>query len=181
MFETTAPTLGWVGVSRLFGICQKPSEFAGRDAPVELGIRFASSVDGEIDSVTFHRTPGSRFPAPAFAYEVRLWNAETGAQLARGFARNPTEGKLTGIVDVPVPIRAGVQYIASYCASKGGYAFSPDYFDDDKRIGNFTVGSEVGTWQGAGVYGYGPAGTFPTESFRNGHYWVDVVFEPTGR
>ena len=32
---------------------------------------------------------------------------------------------------------------------------------------------------GGGVYAYGSANTFPTSTYNNNNYWVDVVYSPT--
>ena len=32
---------------------------------------------------------------------------------------------------------------------------------------------------GGGVYAYGSSNTFPTSTYNNNNYWVDVVYSPT--
>jgi hypothetical protein len=65
-----------------------------------------------------------------------------------------------------------VGYVASYHTASGNYAASPGYFAAPHASGPLSAPAG-----GNGVYAYGPAGSFPTGSFNNTNYWVDVVFQ----
>jgi hypothetical protein len=55
----------------------------------------------------------------------------------------------------------------------GQYAVDRNYFATAYSSGPLQVPAN------GGVYGYGPAGTFPRGSYAGSNYWVDVVLAPT--
>lgn len=140
---------------------------------VELGVRFTSSVAGSISAVRFYRGV-----AIGSGYSVHLWDA-TGHLLATGVAiegQGPAPGWQT-VTFGPVSIQPGQVYTASYYASTGGYAAQLGAFDGDANFHNgpLTLLSANASG-GNGVYAYGASGQFPTQTFSNTNYFVDVVF-----
>ena len=144
--------------------------------PVELGVKFRSDVDGSVNAVRFYRSvPNSS------GYKVNIWNA-SGELLGTGKAsegQGPTPGWQTIQIYPPVAIEAGVNYVASYYASKGQYYVSENYFPKTginngplRALGDDEEG-------GNGVYVYGEGGGFPTQSYKASNYWIDVIFTPT--
>ncbi|MFP2930651.1 DUF4082 domain-containing protein [Pyxidicoccus sp. 3LG] len=141
---------------------------------LELGVKFQTDVTGNVVGVRFYKGAGN-----TGTHVGHLWSA-TGQLLATATFVNETA---TGWQEVtfssPVAISANTTYVASYHAPNGSYAF------DDGGLASGVSASPVfalpGTSSGGnGVYRYGPSGTFPTDSFRNSNYWVDVVFQATG-
>jgi len=143
------------------------------DGAVELGVRFTSTVGGSVSAVRFYR--GVAIPS---GYAVHLWDA-AGNLLATGVAiegQGPAPGWQT-VTFGPVAIQPGHVYTASYYASTGGYAAEPGAFDGDANYQNGPLtllsANAVG---GNGVFAYGASGEFPTETYSNTNYFVDVVF-----
>jgi hypothetical protein len=164
-------------------------------SPVTLGVKFQSSTDGYISGIRFYRgNAGNR------AYSVALWT-ETGELIGEGRV-NPGEGSLSAntwfevplvknFARVRVPIKANTTYIASYYTLAASYPYEHFGLDND-IIKNHELGGTLKalggiTFGGNGVYKYATPSTtlpavflneFPSESFRNSNYFVDVVFNP---
>jgi hypothetical protein len=163
--------------------------------PVTLGVKFQSNTDGYISGIRFYRgNAGSR------AYSVALWT-ETGELIGEGTV-SPGEGSFPGnswfevplrknFVRTRVPIKANTTYIASYYTLAASYPYEHFGLDND-IIRNHELGGTLKalggiTYGGNGVYKYAtpnptiPAvflNEFPSQSFRNSNYFVDVVFNP---
>jgi hypothetical protein len=143
--------------------------------PVEVGVKFRTDVDGNVNAVRFYRSvPNSS------GYKVNIWSAE-GELLGTGKAiegTGPTPGWQAVQIYPPVALKAGQTYVASYYASKGQYYVSENYFPETgmKNGPLRALGSEEEG--GNGVYVYGEGGGFPTQSYKSGNYWVDVSFTP---
>ena len=71
----------------------------------------------------------------------------------------------------PVPVNANTTYVASYHAPNGGYSRTVGYF-----VNPFARYPLLALGGGNGVYAYGPAGTFPSNTFGSTNYFVDVIF-----
>ncbi|MEV4315857.1 N,N-dimethylformamidase beta subunit family domain-containing protein [Actinocrispum sp. NPDC049592] len=129
---------------------------------LELGIRFQSEKDGQVQGIRFYKGKGN-----TGQHNGTLWTAD-GRQLATGAFTNETpEGWQTMTFDRPVAVTAGTQYVASYHTNTGHYAADPGYFATPQGIeplngltGLFRVGSTA----------------FPDRTYQNTNYWVDVVF-----
>jgi len=71
-----------------------------------------------------------------------------------------------------VTITAGTTYVASYYTGTGHYAATSGGLTSAVTNGPLTA------LAGGGVYAYGSGNAFPSNSFNNSNYWVDVVFSP---
>jgi hypothetical protein len=139
---------------------------------VELGVKFRSSQNGVISAVRFYR--GATNPA---GYTVKLYSS-TGAELARATGPEQTAAGWNELAfATPVPITAGTTYVATYFSSNGGYAVTQNYFTVDRVQAPLTAPSAASS-NGNGLFFYGPAGGFPTASFSQSNYFVDVRFRP---
>jgi hypothetical protein len=142
--------------------------------PVEIGVKFQSAVPGSVSAIRFYR-----HTAIDAGYTATLWTSD-GRALASGRVVEG-QGPVPGYQEVqfaPVPISPNTIYVASYFASKGGYAFEAGGLAEAVRSGDLTaLGNEASG--GNGVYRYGAAGGFPTETFNAANYWVDVRFTPS--
>jgi hypothetical protein len=78
----------------------------------------------------------------------------------------------------PVPISAGLTYVASYFTPAGHYSFDPQYFGSGIITGPLTALAD-GTDGPNGVYAYGGTSSFPSSTYNGSNYWVDVVFSTT--
>ncbi|KMO28458.1 Mo-co oxidoreductase dimerization domain protein, partial [Methylobacterium tarhaniae] len=67
----------------------------------------------------------------------------------------------------------GATYTASYHTNVGRYSTTSNGFSSAVTNGPLTAPSS-----GNGVYAYGSSSLFPTNTYQNTNYWVDVVFNP---
>lgn len=141
-----------------------PASDGGKDIPVTLGVRFASSVAGQILGVRFYKYAGN-----TGSHVANLWSA-SGSKLATvTFAGESASGWQQQLFNAPVAIAAGTTYVASYQATVGHYAFNSAYFG--------AVFTKAPLSASAGLYGYGTSPVFPTSTYQGGNYWVDVIFK----
>ncbi len=135
---------------------------------VNLGVVFTAADSGFITGIKYYKSASD-----VGTHTATLWSA-TGAALASGTFVNETQSGWQYVVfDNPVAIDAGTTYVASYL-SRGNYASTGGFFD----VPYATTFLSTGT--AAGVYAYGSAETFPSSSYNNTNYWVDVLFTPSG-
>jgi hypothetical protein len=87
------------------------------------------------------------------------------------FSNETASGWQEAAFATPVPVEAGVTYVASYHAPNGGYARDLGYFGSGYQAYPLAAPALLN-----GVYGYGPSGTFPANTFSATNYWVDLVF-----
>jgi hypothetical protein len=149
-----------------------PGNAAATDDPnsVELGVRFTADVNGFVKGIRFHKGPGN-----TGTHRASLWGP-TGALLAgANFTGETATGWQQVLFPTPVAITAGTVYTASYHARRGRYAFDEEYFTSTFDAPPLHA---LATLPGGnGVYRYGTAVAFPTDTFHATNYWVDVVFD----
>jgi hypothetical protein len=155
------------GVS-LFSQSNIPAQTKNEDRPLEVGVKFTSSVAGQITALKFYRSPGDRGPNL-----LDLWTS-TGTNLASAhFFNIRASGWQTVPLQTPVTIAANTTYVVSY-HTNGVYAATNDFFRDAVSSGSLSAPSCDN-----GVYSYGGTGTtgiFPTSTFNATNYFADVVF-----
>ena len=106
-----------------------------------------------------------------------LWSA-TGTPLASApFTGETASGWQTVLFSTPVSVTAGTTYVASYFAPNGHYSVTSAAFTT--AVDNPPLHAVANGTSPNGVYIYGPASTFPTNTFNASNYWVDVLFAPT--
>jgi hypothetical protein len=136
--------------------------------PVELGMKFSSSVNGNVSGVRFYKGPLN-----LGRHIGTLWSS-SGKKLASvTFTHESHSAWQTALFPRPVAIVKGVSYVVSYLAPRGAYSSEEQGFSRPVSAGGLTVPA------GGGVYRYGKGG-FPTSSYRNSNYFVDVIFEIKG-
>jgi len=141
------------------------------NTPIALGLKFQADVAGEITGIRFYKSAANTGP-----HSAKLWTA-TGTLLASAtFTGETASGWQTALLATPVDIDAGTTYVASYHSS-GVYSGTGGYFTEDKVSGHLRAlaGAANG---GNGLYAYGSSDTFPSSSYNNANYYVDVVFRP---
>jgi hypothetical protein len=164
-FTSTFMTAAQTITSTMFASNAKPKKADGKDkSPIEVGVTFTADSDGYISGIRFYKSA-----ANTGMHIANLWTS-TGQLIASATYANET---LSGWQQVnfaaPVAIKAGTTYVASYFAPNGHYSTSTKYF---KKA--FTSG-KLHAPIGGGVYQYGDSSEFPTQSYKNTNYWVDVV------
>ncbi len=143
---------------------------------IELGVKFRSDSEGFITGVRFYKSANN-----VGDHTGTLWDAN-GHALAEGtFTFETPSGWQQLTFDRPVAISANQTYIASYHTNVGRYSVNRSYFVPQSTAA-FTrapLRAMVGGEDGAnGVYLYG-GHAFPTNSYLQSNYWVDVVFAPS--
>jgi len=139
---------------------------------VEVGVKFRSEVAGEITAIRFYKGAGN-----TGTHVGHLWTG-SGTLLAEAtFTGESASGWQEVQLDAPVAIDADTTYVASYHAPNGGYAATSGYFAGNGADSPPLHALADGVDGANGVYNYGPSGVFPTSTFNQANYWVDVVFD----
>ncbi|MCB5293239.1 DUF4082 domain-containing protein [Arthrobacter sp. SO3] len=136
----------------------------------ELGMNVTPSVDGFITGARFYKSS-----ANTGTHTGSLWSS-AGQRLATAtFTAETASGWQEVRFSQPVPVAAGQKYVVSYTAPAGHYA-SKDYQWASFGLTDppLTVAGGFGSAP-AGVYA-GP-GSFPANSYGNGNYFVDALFD----
>ena len=92
------------------------------------------------------------------------------------FTGESASGWQQALFSAPVSITANTTYVVSYQAPNGFYSANGGYFSSAADRAPLH-GLASGTDGPNGVYRYGST-AFPTDSFNNTNYWVDVLFTP---
>lgn len=143
----------------------------GDSTPNELGVKFRSDVNGSITGIRFYK--GSTNTGTHVGH---LWTS-TGTLLGTAAFSNETASGWQQVnFTTPIAITANTVYVVSYYAPNGNYAVNRPYFTTS--IDNAPLHALAdGTSGPNGVYFAGGSG-FPTSTYQQGNYWVDVVFTP---
>jgi endonuclease/exonuclease/phosphatase family metal-dependent hydrolase len=140
---------------------------------VEIGVKFRANVAGTVSALRFYRGTGN-----ASGYVARLWTSG-GTLLAQVPVK---DGRIPGWQEVslpsPISLSAGATYMVSYYSSNGQFARDPYGLTNAITSGNLTAPGSASVG-GNGVYLYQSGGGFPTSSYKDANYWVDVRFNPT--
>ncbi|QEH37847.1 Copper resistance protein CopC [Aquisphaera giovannonii] len=155
--ESAAPAVGSVSES----------------APVVLGVKFTSDVAGLVAGVRFYKGPGN-----AGAHVGYLWTASGVLLGTVTFAGETAGGWQEADFAQPVAIAAGATYVVGYLAPSGGYSYTGGYFAGGAFDSGPLHALGSGASGGNGVYTY-QVGGFPTSSYNDANYWVDVAFLPS--
>ena len=165
---TLAPTTNWLAVES-----PSPSSFDNAPGAIELGVKFRPLVDGKITGVRFYKAASS-----TGTHIGNLWASTGGAPLASAtFTDETASGWQEVSFATPVDATAGTTYVASYFAPNGGYGYTSAYFASAGLTSQYLTAMASGVDGNNGVFRSGSSG-FPTNSFDNTNYWVDVTFAP---
>jgi hypothetical protein len=141
-------------------------------AAVELGTKFRVDVAGTVTGVRFYKSLTN-----TGVHTGHLWSS-SGALLASvTFSGERASGWQTAMFSQPVSIVAGATYVISYHTNVGHYAADSAYFAGHGVDNGSLHGLADGASGHNGVYHYG-ATAFPTDSYQQTNYWVDVLFVP---
>lgn len=165
---TTLP-LAVTGPASVFG-AETPLVIDSADpSPTELGLTFTPDVNGFVTGVRFYKSA-----ANGGNHSGSLWSA-TGALLARvTFTNETASGWQTAQFSNAVSATAGQKYTVSYTAPSGRYSSGSYYWTYWSRL---SPPLSVPHAYGAASPGvFGNPGTYPTSSYRDTNYYVDVLF-----
>ena len=147
----------------------------GDPSSIEAGTKFRSDLAGQISGARFYKSA-----ANTGTHTATLWTS-TGTQLATAtFSGETASGWQQVLFATPVPIAANTTYVISYHAPNGHYA-APDNYFAASGVDNPPLHALKNGVDGAnGVYAYGTARAFPTQTYLSEGYFVDVVFTTNG-
>lgn len=144
--------------------------------PIEVGLKFRSSVSGYIKGVRFYNGSSN-----AGTYTGKLYTSSGTLLASKVYTSVTTNGWQETTFNSPVQITANTVYVVTCYSTAGNYSLSDDYFN--LNANGVTNGSltAIGANEDDenGVYNF-PGEGFPT-SIWFGHapnYWVDVMFTP---
>jgi hypothetical protein len=158
--------LNLTGATSLFGDVTPGQAATADGAAVTLGVRFTPQDDGCVTGVRFYKGTGNNG-----VHTGSLWTAD-GTRLATGtFSGETATGWQTLTFATRVAVTAGTTYVASYFAPQGHYAANSYFFAYGDHLAPPLVAPRASA---NGVYGNGDA--FPTQSYQNTNYYVDVQF-----
>jgi hypothetical protein len=138
----------------------------------ELGFKFKADSDGTITGVKYYKARSN-----SGTHTGSLWNS-TGTKLATAtFTSETRSGWQTVTFAVPVAVLANQTYVASYHTNVGNYSVTNNAFTGKGYDASplHALSSTATSPNGVFVYGSG----FPTQSYADSNYWVDVIFQPT--
>ena len=139
--------------------------------PIELGVKFSSTVPGYVKGVRFYKGPGS-----TGAHIGNLWTVDGQLLATATFIAETAGGWQQVNFPTSVPIAANTLYVVSYYAPAGGYSATPNFFAATHVSGGILQAPAGGN----GLYRYtGGGSAFPNNSFNATNYWVDLVFGTT--
>ena len=131
----------------------------------DLGVQFQAASSGYITGVRFYKEPDN-----TGTHIGSLWTS-TGTLLASGTFSNETASGWQELdFSSPVAVTAGTTYVASYFTSTGYSASTA------QGLASAVTNGPLTALAGGGVYAYGSSNTFPTNTYNNNNYWVDVVY-----
>jgi len=167
---TLALTINAAGISTLFSGTVSSIVVKNDPNPVELGVKFYPSRNGQIAGIMFYKNPqdtGTHTP--------HMWSS-SGTLLASATFTGETASRWQAVNFAnPVAITANTTYIASY-HSNGDYTETDNYFATAHTDGPLTAPASASSG-GNGVYIYGSGVSFPSNTWVTANYWVDVMFQ----
>jgi len=133
-----------------------------------VGLKFQASGSGFITGVRFYKEVHD-----TGAHTGSLWSS-TGTLLASGTFSNETASGWQELdFSAPVAVTAGTTYVASFFSSTGYPAYTA------AGLASAVTNGPLTALAAGGVYAYGSSNTFPTNTYNNNNYWVDVVYSTT--
>ena len=171
-FTWSFTTIGPPGSSptSLWDTSAAPASTDSDRSPVELGLRFTTTAAGTVTALRFHKAATS-----GGTHVGHLWD-ESGQLLATATYTHETGSGWQQVpLATPVEVGPGHTYVVSFHAPLGVYGATAGMFSTtgwDRGPLRALAGGSPGN----GVFRYGDAG-FPSNSFGNANYWVDLVFE----
>ncbi|WP_159806042.1 DUF4082 domain-containing protein [Cellulomonas citrea] len=150
----------------LFATGTPATASANDTGAVELGVSFTPNESGSITGVRFYKGAGN-----GGTHVGTLWSSNGTALRTVTFANESASGWQTATFSSPYEVTVGQTYVVSYLAPQGHYAVTANAFTADLTVGPLTVPAV-----GNGRYRYGASGGFPTSTWQQSNYFVDVVF-----
>ncbi|WP_244219453.1 DUF4082 domain-containing protein [Corallococcus interemptor] len=150
-----------------------PHGINGDATPAEVGLRFHSDVAGTVTKVRYYKSGANTPPAVG-----HLWSA-TGTLLGTTVTA-PVEsgfGWRELAFPTPVSIAANTTYVVSYFAPGGYYGITSNYFTS-AGVDMPPLHAPSALTPGGNGVRHLNGSAFPTETYYNANFWVDVAFVP---
>jgi Domain of unknown function (DUF4082)/Fibronectin type III domain/Bacterial Ig domain len=141
---------------------------------IEVGVKLTAGVEGLITGIRFYKAPEN-----TGTHIGSLWSASGTLLASATFTNESASGWQQVTFATPVAITAGTTYVAGYFAPNGHYSATPAAFGS-VGVSNPPLQALANGTSADGVYAYGSASAFPSNTFNSTNYWVDVTFEPAG-
>jgi hypothetical protein len=138
---------------------------------VELGVKFKSDVAGTVTGVRFYKAA-----ANTGTHIGGLWTSTGTALSSATFSGESASGWQAVNFATPVAITAGTTYVAGYFAPNGHYSVGSGGLGP--AVDNPPLHTIPNGISANGVYDYGFVSVFPTSSYNQSNYYVDVMFQP---
>ncbi len=133
-------------------------------------MKFQASSAGTVSAIKFYK--GTQDTG---THTGTLWSSSGQVLATATFTGESASGWQTATFSNPVTLTPGATYTASYHTNAGRYSTTANGFSSAVTNGPLTAPAS-----GNGVYAYGGSSLFPTSTYQNTNYWVDVVFNPNG-
>ena len=140
---------------------------------VNLGVRFQSSVAGTISGIRFYKASTNT------GTHVGTLYSDTGTQLAQATFSGESASGWQQVNFTAVSINANTTYVAAYHTTNGHYSSNNPYFTSAYVNSPLTAMADNPSGDRNGIYTYSTSVVFPTSTYQESNYWVDVVFNPT--
>jgi hypothetical protein len=146
---------------------------AGADNPVNVGVRFQSSVAGTISGIRFYKASTNT------GTHIGTLYTDTGTQLAQATFSGESASGWQQVNFTPVSINANTTYVAAYHNTVGHYSQDNEYFESSAYVNSpLTALKDNPSGDRNGVYAYSSSAVFPNQPWESCNYYVDVVFNP---
>jgi hypothetical protein len=136
---------------------------------LELGVKFRSEITGFITGLRFYKSAANTGP-----HVANLWSIDGTLLGSAIFTTETPTGWQEVTFPTPVAIAAQTVYVASYHTASGHYSVTRNYFTS-AGVDVPPLHAPASATSVNGVFRYGASG-FPTSSYVDTNYWVDVVF-----
>ena len=135
-------------------------------------MKFTSTQSGQVTGIRFYKGLQN-----TGTHTGELWDS-SGHELATAiFTKETASGWQDVSFSSPVSISANTTYVASYHEDNGHYSSDDTYFTTAHTSGPLTALADTSS-NDNGVYALGNS-AFPTSSYLESNYWVDVDFTPS--
>jgi hypothetical protein len=156
----------------LFKPTDMPQVITANDPnPVELGLKFQTSIPGKITAIRFYKGPKN-----TGTHIGHLWDTSGKLLATVNFTNESTSGWQQASLSTPFTPSIGTTYIVSYHCN-AYYSLNEHYFTGSRTNGYITAPSSSSA-KGNGVYVYGRRSAFPNQTYAESNYWIDVVITP---
>ncbi|MCY1019592.1 DUF4082 domain-containing protein [Pyxidicoccus sp. MSG2] len=154
----------------LFAPSDTPLGNSSETSPIELGMRFEVDTPGWVSGVRFYKAV-----ANTGTHTGTLWT-DNGTVLATGeFTGETDSGWQQMTFGQAIQVMPGQVYVVSYHTTTGHYSYAYGAFASGITSGPLHALANTPTSPN-GVFVYSNGGTFPTDTWNGGNYYVDVVY-----